>query len=156
MHIRRAIESDIAKMVAISEVARGEYESYSPMLWRKAEHSAARQELHFQRLLTRADTIAFVAVDANMLAGFAVSAIADAPPVYNPGGPVCVIDDFAVANPSDWSSVGAALLNALEREAKSRGAVLTVIVCAQRDQAKRRLLQKAGTTVASEWHVKPL
>lgn len=32
------------------------------------------------------------------LAGFAVGTIVTAPPIYDPGGPICVIDDFAVAD----------------------------------------------------------
>ena len=156
MHIRRAIESDIPRMVAISEAKRTEDERHSPILWRKASDSSAKQELHFQRLLKSSDTIAVVAVEANLLCGFAIGAITSAPPVYNPGGSLCVIDDFAVLNPEDWASVGGSLLKAVEREAKTRGAVLSVVVCAQRDQAKRELLQKSGANVASEWHVKAL
>jgi len=53
-------------------------------------------------------------------------------------------------------AVGGALLAVTTREAQARGAVLIVVVCAQRDQAKRALLQEAGCVVASEWHVKPL
>jgi hypothetical protein len=47
------------------------------------------------------------------------------------------------------------LLTAVEREAQARGAVL-VVVCAQRDQAKRALLRAAGLSVASEWYVRLL
>jgi hypothetical protein len=41
----------------------------------------------------------------------------------------------------------------MQREAKARGAVLMVVVCAQRDQAKRSLLRDVGLSVASEWYV---
>jgi hypothetical protein len=85
-----------------------------------------------------------------------IGALTTAPPVYNPGGPVCIVDDFAVARPEEWRIVGDALLTALAREVQARGAVLLVVVCAQHDQAKRALLQEAGCSVASEWHVKPL
>jgi hypothetical protein len=61
-----------------------------------------------------------------------------------------------VAAPEEWHVVGGALLAAQAREAQARGAVLLVVVCAQRDQAKRALLQEAGCAVASEWHVKLL
>jgi len=156
MDIRTAIEADLPRMVAIAETKHIEYEEYSPIFWRKASDSVPKQEVYFQHLLTRTDVIALVAEAGDTLSGFIIGAITTAPPVYNPGGSVCIVDDFAVANPEDWDSVGAALLAAVEREAKARGAVLSVVVCAQRDQAKRELLQKAGLTVASEWHVKPL
>ena len=67
-----------------------------------------------------------------------------------------MVDDFAVATPEEWRVVGGALLAAMSREARARGAVLLVVVCAQRDQPKRALLQGVGCSVASEWHVKPL
>lgn len=156
MDIRTAIEADIPRMVAILETKRIEYEGYSPIFWRKASDSAAKQEVYFQRLLNRTEIIALVAEAGDALSGFVIGAITPAPPVYNPGGSVCIVDDFAVADPEDWESVGATLLAAVEREAKARGAVLSVVVCAQRDQAKREMLQHAGSTVASEWHVKPL
>src|SRR5215510_14242084 len=136
MSIRAASESDIPHMVAIAETKRVEYEGYSPIFWRKAPDSSPKQELFFQRLLTSPDVIALVAEVDTTLSGFIISAITIAPPVYNPGGPVCIIDDFAVAKPQDWDSVGAELLAAVEHEAKARGAVLSVVVCPQRDQAK--------------------
>ena len=42
------------------------------------------------------------------------------------------------------------LLTAVAREVQARGAVLVVIVWAQRDQAKRALLRAAGLSVASD------
>jgi GNAT superfamily N-acetyltransferase len=156
MDIRTARETDSLRMVAIAETKRVEYEGYSPRFWRKAPDSSLKQELFFERLLTSPDVIALVAQGEDTLAGFIISAITIAPPVYNPGGPVCIVDDFAVATPQEWDSIGAALLAAVEREAKARGAVLSVVVCPQRDQVKRAMRQKAGAAVASEWHVKPL
>ncbi|MBI4640146.1 MAG: GNAT family N-acetyltransferase [Candidatus Tectomicrobia bacterium] len=157
MHnIRKATDADISGMVAISETKRIEYQGYSPLFWRKAPDSSARQESYFQSLLRRPDLIALIAEADGKLAGFVIGAIATAPPVYNPGGPVCIIDDFVVADSSHWPSIGAALLEAVQHEAKGYGAVLVVVVCAQRDQAKRTLLQEAGLSVASEWHVRPL
>src|SRR5437667_448353 len=109
-----------------------------------------------QGLLTGEDVIALVAETEATLLGFVMGVITTAPPVYNPGGLVCIVDDFAVGNPTEWGSVGAALLAAVEQEAKARGAVLSVVVCAQQDQVKRTMLREAGLTVASEWQVKPL
>ena len=156
MHIRRAIEADIPRMVAIAETKRVAYEGYAPVFWRKAPDASPKHERYVQSLLTGTDVIAFVAQVGDSLAGFAIGALTTAPPVYNPGGPVCIVDDFAVASPEEWRVVGGALLAAMSHEAQARGAVLMVVVCAQRDQTKRALLQEAGCSVASEWHVKPL
>ena len=100
--------------------------------------------------------MALVAQAGDSLVGFVIGALTTPPPVYHPGGPVCIVDDFAVAAPEDWRAAGAALLTAIAQEAQARGAVLIVVVCAQRDQAKRALLQEAGCAVASEWHVRSL
>jgi GNAT superfamily N-acetyltransferase len=143
-------------MVAIAESKRVEYEGYSPVFWRKAPDVSARHEQYLQSLITSAGVISFVAEVGDILAGFAIGALTKAPPVYNPGGPVCLVDDFAVSKPEEWRVVGGALLAAISREAQTHGAVLMVVVCAQRDQAKRILLQEFGCSVASEWHVKPL
>ena len=156
MSIRTARETDIPLMVAMAETKRIEYEGYSPVFWRKAPDSSPKQELFFQRLLTSSDVIALVAEVEDILLGFIIGTVTTAPPIYNPGDLVCIIDDFAVAKPQEWDSVGAELLAAVEREAKARGAVLSVVVCPQRDQTKRTMLQKAGAAVASEWYVKPL
>lgn len=156
MQIRAATAADIPRMVAIAEAKRVEYEGYSPVFWRKAPDSSPIQAAFFQRLLTGTDVIALVAETEATLLGFIIGAIATAPPVYNPGGPVCMVDDFAVANPMEWGSVGAPLLTAMEQEAKARGTVLSVVVCAQRDQAKQAMLREAGLAVASEWYVKAL
>jgi len=39
---------------------------------------------------------------------------------------VCIIDDFAFADPTSWHNTGVALLEAVQREAKERGTVLAV------------------------------
>ena len=156
MHIRHAIKTDIPHMVAIAEAKRVEYEGYSPVFWRKAPESSPKQEQYLQSLLASPDIMAFVAQAGDRVTGFIIGALTMPPPVYTPGGPVCIVDDFAVAPPEAWRAVGGALLAAVTREAQARGAVLIVVVCAQRDQAKRALLQEAGCAVASEWHVRPL
>jgi GNAT superfamily N-acetyltransferase len=156
MHIRRATDTDIPNMAAIAETKRIEYEGYSPVFWRRAPDSSPKQERYLQSLLLGTDVMALVAQTGDSLAGFIIGALTMAPPVYNPGGAVCIVDDFVVARPEEWQAVGSALLAAMTQEAQARGAVLMVVVYAQRDQAKRALLQEAGCAVASEWHVRAL
>jgi GNAT superfamily N-acetyltransferase len=151
--IRRAVDTDIPDMVAIAAAKRIEYQGYSPVFWRKAPDASSRQEHYFQALLHDPNLIALIAAGEETLAGFVIGALTTAPPIYNSGGPVCLIDDFAVADPTHWPTIGAALFEAMQREAKGRGAVLIVVVCAQRDEAKRTLLRAVGLSVASEWHV---
>ena len=126
------------------------------MFWRKAPDASPKQEQYLQTLLMDPNVIVLVAQGQEHLRGFIFGALTTAPPVYNPGGPVCIVDDFAVAPPEEWRTVGAGLLAAVEREAQARGAVLVVVVCAQCDVVKRALLRDAGLSVVSEWYVQPL
>lgn len=82
--------------------------------------------------------------------------IVAAPPVYDPGGPTCLIDDFAVAVPEQWPTVGVDLLGALRRTARERGAAQVVVVCGHLDGPKRTALEHSGLSIASEWWVAPL
>jgi len=76
-----------------------------------------------------------------------------APPVYDPGGLTCLVDDFVVREPEAWDQVGASLLRAVNQLARERGAVQTVVVCRRLDEAKRATLADQGLTVVSEWSV---
>lgn len=69
--------------------------------------------------------------------------ILNAPPVYDPGGPVCAIEE--------WTS-DEALLAEGEREAARRGAVLARVVSLEGDRARETILERRGYTVASEWY----
>lgn len=66
-----------------------------------------------------------------------------------------MIDDFVVADSPLWATVGRGLHDEAERLARNSGAVISVTVCGQRDQAKRRSLVESGAHVASEWYVRP-
>jgi hypothetical protein len=58
------------------------------------------------------------------------------PPVYDPGGLTCLVDDFVVESPDLWPTVGAALLARATAVAKPRGAVQSVVVCGPHDVPK--------------------
>ncbi len=78
------------------------------------------------------------------------------PPVYDPGGFTCLVDDFVVQRPEDWPTIGASLLHKVNQHAKDQGAVQTVVVCRRLDEAKRAALASLGLTVVSEWSVAEL
>ena len=156
MTIRRAQSSDIPQMVALSEEKRIEYQGYSPVFWRKAPNSSSSQAVYLSRLLDDDQIIAFLAEHNGDTRGFILASMTQAPPVYKPGGPVCIIDDFTVASSQEWETIGADLLQAAQEEAKDRGAVLSIVVCGHQDQPKRQMIQQAGLSIASEWYVNPL
>jgi GNAT superfamily N-acetyltransferase len=151
--IRVARPADLPRMVVLSEQKRRQYQSYQPIFWRKAADSREKQLPHFERQLSSDRVFALVHEQDGAIDGFLIATLVEAPPVYDPGGLTCVIDDFVVAEAQDWQSVGGALLAEANRQAKSRGAVQTVVVCGHQDQPKRRMLAAGGFSIASEWYV---
>lgn len=157
MQIRTAAEVDVAAMVALSDARRTEYATYSPVFWRKAADATEKQTgFIINRQLRDEQVITLVAEDAGTVHGFVIATILHAPPVYDPGGPVCSIDDYTVATPELWPTLGVELLNAATTQAKEQGAVLVIVVCPHLEEAKRTMLHEQGATIASEWFVKPL
>lgn len=154
--IQPAQESHIPAMVALSEQKRAEYAAYQPVFWRKAADSAAVQTPYFRRLLTQENVLALVALQDAAVVGFVIASLVPAPPVYDPGGLTCLIDDFCVAHPDLWQTVGRDLILAVTQQAATRGAVQAVVVCGHLDEPKRTLLRGMGMSIASEWYVTPI
>ena len=76
------------------------------------------------------------------MTGFLIAALLPAPPVYDPGGLTCQIDDFTVGYEEKWATTGPALLRAGLAEAARRGAVQAVVVTAHLDAS-----QASGATL---------
>lgn len=143
------------RVLAIAADRRVKYATHQPRFWRPAPDATNRQREHFGALLGDPDTLFLVAEFENVV-GFVVARIVDAPPVYDPGGPTCLVDDFAVHRVEEWAHVGPLLLDEVRREAGRRGAVQLVVVTASADEAKRAVLRSTRLTPASEWWVGPL
>jgi GNAT superfamily N-acetyltransferase len=154
--VRPAVSEDIAAMVGLSEQFRRRLAAFSPVFWRMAPDAQEKQGRWFRFLLTQADTFALVhaADSAGSIGGFLVARMTAAPPVYAPGAPICLIDDFCVEPAEAWPDVGGALLGAAIAEGQRRGAPLTAIVAAHLDAPKRAFLVSRGFAVTSEWHVR--
>ena len=110
----------------------------------------------FRAQLDREHNIILVAETEGHVEGFVIASVISTPPVYDPGGPVCMADDFMVSAPELWQTVGQALLKEVTAQAKTRNAVLSVVVCGHLDEAMRSMLRESGSTLASEWYVHPL
>jgi GNAT superfamily N-acetyltransferase len=154
--VRPASPEDIARMVELAAQKRTEYESYQPVFWHPADDARIKQKPFFEYLLRQANVIALVHDDAGTIDGFVIASLVPAPPVYNPGGPTCFIDDFTVTDSAQWQDIGRALLREAIRIAKERGAAQAVVVCGHLDEPKRAFLRAEGLAIASEWYVKPL
>jgi len=156
MPLRRAEGRDVTEMVELAEQRRLQYQRYQPTFWRKAEDSREQHIPFLESLLKREDVIILVRESTEKIEGFVIADFVAAPPVYNPGGPTCRVDDFCVAEENLWENVGLALLNEVLRLAKEHGAAQSVVVCGHLDQPKRAMLTQLGYSLASEWYVRDL
>jgi hypothetical protein len=153
--IRKATEEDIPRMVELSELKRQEYEKHQPLFWKKSKDSAEKQTAFFKTQLSKENIISFVHEDRGNLDGFIIALLVSAPPVYDPGGPTCLIDDFALVG-EGWKSTGRFLLEKVQKEAFQRGAVQSAVFCGHQDQSKREMLLALGFSIANETYVKPI
>jgi GNAT superfamily N-acetyltransferase len=156
--IRSALSEDVAEMVRLSGDRRRDYAQAQPIMWRSAPDGDRAQAGYFRFLLDDERAILLVAErrDGAGLAGFVHGQLISAPPVYDPGGPVCQVDDFCVDAPDDGSDTGRALLSGVMAMAKGRGAVLVNVVSGAHDDAKNALLAECGLRPASIWNVRAL
>lgn len=151
-HVRPATQEDVPRMVALSERERVAREKFEPQFFRKAERGAQAQTAYFNWQLTQPNVIALVHQTENGIDGFAIASMITAPPVYAPGGRTALIDDFTVADPALWDSIGGWLFEAVRNEAVKTGAVGVVSICAHKDEKKRSFLSRLGLHIVSEWH----
>ncbi len=156
MSLRRATNSNLPEIVELAEQQRLQYQHYQPTFWRKAEDSRQKHIAFLAKLLEREDVIFLVHMDSGKLDGFIIADFVSAPPVYNPGGPTCRVDDFCTASASLWENIGQEVLGEVLRLAKEHGAAQSVVVCGHQDEPKRAMLAKFGYSIASEWHVRDL
>jgi GNAT superfamily N-acetyltransferase len=153
VQVRPATGGDLESMLALAAQSRRDHAVHQPRFWRPAPDAVARQRPFFASLVENTDVLTLVATRDARVVGFVVATALPAPPVYDPGGPTCLVDDFAVEHAEDWGTVGAVLLQAVRAWAGAQGAVQVVVVSAHLDQAKRAALAAAGLTIASDWWV---
>lgn len=137
-------------MVHLAEHKRQQYRTHAEVFYRPATNA---MDVHRPWLesLVEDDDVATLVHEGPHVDGFLVATLVPAPPVYDPGGLTCSVDDFVVGDPTQWASAGLLLLRAAQAWAKVRGAAQSVVVCAPQDEPKRQMLLRSGLEVASEW-----
>ena len=153
--IRAAEQADAAAMADLASRRREQYAAYQPIFWRPADGAEEQHRPYLATLVASEKVITLVGEEAGQLTGFLIATLGQAPPVYDPGGLTCQIDDFAVVTPARWPTTGAGLLRAGLAEAGRRGAIQAVVVTGHLDEPKRRALRSCGLQIASEWWVTP-
>jgi GNAT superfamily N-acetyltransferase len=156
LDIRKAEIADIKAAVELVERSRRQLQKFQPVLWRKAAKSAAATETFFTRLLAEPDSFFLVAVEGSQQQGFLVAQKFANPSAFDPGGDTWLVDDFCVAEPHLWLSIGEALLSHATTLIHEHGGVQIVVVSADRDLAKTEMLRRSDLTIASNWWTKPL
>jgi len=151
--IRKATKNDLEVMLDLAAARREQYAFYHPLFHRPAPGAREVQGPFFLNLLTDEAFICLVSEAADRVDGFLIAHLIPAPPVYEPGGLTCVVDDFAVDGVGNWAAAGRALVDEIKALAVARGAVQIVVVTAPQDQPKRNMLVNADLSVASEWFV---
>ena len=142
-------------MLELASQRRADYERAQPQFWRQSADAIDRQRPYFARQLADERIIALVHERDDTIHGFIIATLIAAPPVVDPGGETCLVDDFAVADPENWSTIGAALLTAARERALALGAVQLVVISGHHDAPKRAMLAASGHTIASEWWLTP-
>lgn len=153
--IRAAVQADVAAMSDLAASRREQYARYQPVFWRPAAGGRDKHRNYLAGLVADSLVITLVSEEDTQVTGFLIATLVSAPPVYDPGGLTCQIDDFTVAHDEKWTATGPALLTAGLAEAARRGAVQAVVVTAHLDHLKRQALRSCGLEVASEWWVTP-
>ena len=154
--IRTAENCDLEEILNLANAKRLEYEIYQPVFWRVAPDAIAQHSDYLASQIADEKVITLVATSESKVVGFVIGRLVPVPPVYNPGGLTCSIDDFVVNESHLWETVGADLLHQVRKAALSRGAAQVVVVCGHLDEPKRKALENSSLTIASEWWVAPL
>ena len=102
MQIREAVQDDVAAMAALAAVRREQYARWQPVFWRPAAGALHKHRAYLASLVASKEVITLVSEHAGQVDGFLVATLVPAPPVYDPGGMSCDIDDFVVVPASNW------------------------------------------------------
>ncbi|PON12587.1 hypothetical protein C2W62_38840 [Candidatus Entotheonella serta] len=156
MPIRPVTAADVPRILELLQQRRETYQHYAPVFWRIAERAVEKHDPFIRGLVDNADVLTIVHESNKRVDGVLIATLIDAPPVYDPGGKVCMIDDYVVESPELWREVGIRLLGHCHDWARAQGGVLQIIVCAQKDMPKAAMLKGMGAEVASEWYVREL
>lgn len=151
--VRDYRDSDLEAVAQMCDARRRAYAQHQPVFWRTAADATEVGRAFLADQLAKPANLAAVHETSGTVDGFVMASIVDAPPVYDPGGRTCAIDDFVVRDPADWSHVGPELLAYIAPRAQERGAVQCVVVTSAQDKPKSSALVGLGGSVASEWYV---
>ena len=135
---------DVPRVLELGEQKRREYEAYSPIFWRISPLPRETFAPYMQSQISDAQNVALAHEQDGKVDGYALANIRGC------------IDDYAVAAPGLWPTVGANLLLAAGDAAQQRGIKSLLVVCGAGDIPKRTMLAAQGLTLVTDWYVKAI
>ena len=142
--IRPLTAADVPRVLEIGELKRRQYAAYSPVFWRVSSLPRETFAPYMQSQITDAQNVALAHERNGRIDGFVL---------VNARG---IIDDYTVAAPDLWPTVGAALLQAAGDAARQHGLKSLLVICGHGDTPKRTMLAAEGLTLETDWYIKPL
>lgn len=142
--VRPLTVDDVPRVLELGERKRRQYEAYSPVFWRPSSLPRETFAPYIQAQIEKADTVALAHDRDGVVDGFVLA------------NGVGYIDDFMVAVPALWPTVGADLLRAAGAAAHARDISSLLVVCGSGDRPLREMLTAAGLDHVRDWYVRPL
>jgi hypothetical protein len=102
------------------------------------------------------NVLTLISEDDGSTNGFLIATLIDAPPVFDPGGKSCMIDDFVVACNALWDSVGTALLDEARVWAKREGAAQIILVTPKDHPEKNAFVTAQNLKTTTFWWTEDL
>lgn len=142
--LRRAVAADVPRLLELGEAKRREYQTYSPTFWRISATPREAFAPFVQSQIEKSEHVALVHEENWEVDGYLIA---------NRDG---YVDDYMVASPNLWPTVGAGLLTAASWQLRRRGIETLLVVCGRGDGPKRTALMSLGLRSTRKWYVRDL
>jgi GrpB-like predicted nucleotidyltransferase (UPF0157 family) len=153
VELRPSTPDDAELAADWAEAKRHQYQSYAPVFWKPAVDAHIRHRPFLEACLRSPDFTSFSAANDHEALGLVLASHQVSAPLLPPGW---LIDDFYVARPELWHSVGVRLLEAEADAARGSGCRHLMVVSGYRDAAKKEFLRHCGLQSEVVWWVKPI
>ena len=154
--IRDAGLADVPAMVRLLSAYREKLSVWSPNFWRPSASARIVTSAFLAAQTAKRGVIALVSDTGAGVNGFAIAAPAKVPPVFAPGGPTGLLDDFAIADSNGWDTIGRALIYELINRARTAEWSQLIATSPTADRDKNALLESVGLAPTSQWWVRQL
>lgn len=139
---RRLTTADVPRVLELGEQKRRQYEAYSPVFWRPSPLPREMFAPYLRTQIEKQGTVALAYERHGSVDGFVLA---------NAQG---YIDDFMVAAPALWPTVGADLLLEAGAAAHAQGTPSLLVVCGQGDKPMREMLAALGLDHVRDWYIR--